>query len=88
MRRLAGNLSKIRRSGIWRLCRALEVVEESVSIGEWKEDRAMVLGSVRRHCEWVVGQLIVAGGVGVDGEGVRASPLLATDDWTQSPDCV
>ena len=88
VRGLAGNLSECRCSGIRRLGSALQVVEESVSIGEWKEDCAVVLGGIRSHCEGMVGQLVVTRGVGIDGERIWSSPLLASDDRTQPPDCV
>ena len=70
------------------LSRALQGVQETVSIGEGKEDRAVVFVCVCRHRERVVGQLVCPSGVCSDGDRVWASPVLATNHWSQSPGAV
>ena len=45
----------------------------------------MVLGGLCGHREWMVGEFVVACRVGLDEDGVRASPLLPVDDWSEPP---
>ena len=45
----------------------------------------MVFGGLCGHCEWVVGEFIVACRVRLNEDGVRASPLLPVYDRSESP---
>ena len=44
-----------------------------------------MLGGLCGHREWMVGEFVVACRVRLNEDGVRASPLLPVDDWSESP---
>ena len=82
---LAGNLLWYRCSHLWWLCCAKQIVQQPASIWERKEDGPVVLGGLCGHREWVVREFVVACRVRLDEDGVRASPLLPVNDWSEPP---
>ena len=60
-------------------------MQQSATIRVREEDGPVVFGALCGHCEWVVGELVVAGRFRSDEDGVGTSPLLPVDDWSESP---